>query len=160
MTIDVFVLKYLMCLPFLLYASYLDIKTRKVSNVVWIVMLANIILVVEYELLTNLSVLTDILFVGILTYLIVLILHSRGALGGADCKLLLLLALLFHNILFILSVFITALIISVLSIPLLWITKHDVKKYKQPFVFILLIGLTINIIFGDIITMGMIKIIT
>lgn len=157
--IEIYLIKYIMCLPFLVYASYNDIKTRTVSDFVWALMLVPIILIIEYELLTNLSVFIDIsITIGII-YVIVKIMHSSGVLGGADCKLLLIFALLFHNVLFIFSVLVTSIIISVLSIPLIWVTKNDIKTFHQPFIFVLSLGLTLNIVFGDLITQLFIKLI-
>jgi preflagellin peptidase FlaK len=43
------ILKLLFCMPFLLYACYSDIKKRRVTNDVWLIMLAGSIFFILYD---------------------------------------------------------------------------------------------------------------
>ncbi len=93
-------LKILTCIPFLIYACYKDIQTRRVSNRVWPVMLLTGMIFVVYDLLLtgDLSYAfwylkwTAISFIIIFTF--VYILFYMNAFGGADAKILMVISLL------------------------------------------------------------------
>lgn len=89
------ILKLAACLPFLLYASYADLKSRRVSNRVWKFMIASLSIFVLYEAgyggspyIIQLSF--SFLFIFALTYLFFLL----GGFGGADAKALIVLSFL------------------------------------------------------------------
>jgi preflagellin peptidase FlaK len=100
MLIDI--LKILFCTPFLLYSCYSDIKTRRVSDKVWMIMLAGVIFFVLFDYFTyGLIYIPRLLISASLTYaflylldIISTFLHFR-MLGGADAKLLLILSIIF-----------------------------------------------------------------
>jgi preflagellin peptidase FlaK len=88
------ILKILFCTPFLLYASYSDIKNRRVTNNVWLLMLVGSIFFITYEyslykILTLRPLIISAVFIFILAY----ILFKIGAFGGADAKALIVLSL-------------------------------------------------------------------
>lgn len=83
------------CLPFLLYSSYSDLKTRRVSNRVWKLMLLSLSVFVLYETMQGgtpyvLRLLFSFFFIFALTYL----LFRLKAFGGADAKALIVLSIL------------------------------------------------------------------
>jgi preflagellin peptidase FlaK len=89
------ILKILFCIPFLLYSCYSDIKTRRVSNNVWLVMLAGGIFFVLYDISTSgaaylLSLLISVGFIFVFVY----ILFQLGVFGGADAKALIVLSMI------------------------------------------------------------------
>ncbi|MBP2029282.1 preflagellin peptidase FlaK [Methanohalophilus levihalophilus] len=89
-------IKILLCMPFLIYACYSDIKSRRVINQVWIVMLAVFSPFILYEIITN--GLSHLLMIGIsftIIFVFVYILFYLGAFGGADAKALMTLAIIF-----------------------------------------------------------------
>ncbi len=107
------ILKILFCIPFLIYSCYSDIKTRRVSNKVWLVMLAGNVFFIIYDLSKyglpylydfskhNLPFLPRLLISAGLMYLFLAfyellskLTHSR-MMGGADAKLLLVISVIF-----------------------------------------------------------------
>ncbi len=89
-------LKVLLCMPFLIYACYTDIKCRRVSNQVWVVMLGVFSPIIIYEIITyGLSYIMWIAISFILIFIFVYILFYVGAFGGADAKALMALAIIF-----------------------------------------------------------------
>lgn len=92
-------LKVLYCTPFLIYSCYSDVKTRRVPNKLWVMMLGIGSIFVAYELLTLPSprLLSHILRLGVsvcFIFILVYILFQFGAFGGADAKALIVLAVL------------------------------------------------------------------
>ncbi|VVB93059.1 Preflagellin peptidase [uncultured archaeon] len=93
MLIDI--LKILFCTPFLLYSCYSDIKTRRVSNNVWWVMLAGGIFFVLYDISTSgISYLFRLLLSAGFIFTFVYLLFRIGTFGGADAKSLILLSII------------------------------------------------------------------
>lgn len=93
MLIDI--LKILFCTPFLLYSCYSDIKTRRVSNNVWLVMLAGGTFFVLYDVSTHgLSYLFRLFISAGFIFLFVYILFQIGTFGGADAKSLIVLSII------------------------------------------------------------------
>ncbi len=96
------ILKIIFCTPFLIYSCYSDIKTRRVSDSVWYIMILGGIIFLSYHL--SVSGLFYLLYVFIsfgLMYLFIEIYERISALfhirmmGGADAKLLLILSIIF-----------------------------------------------------------------
>lgn len=96
------ILKIIFCIPFLIYSCYSDIKTRRVSDNVWYIMLAGGAFFILYDT-SNYGVphLARLLISAILMY-VFLEIYSRLStffnirmMGGADAKLLLVLAIIF-----------------------------------------------------------------
>ncbi|MDK2892161.1 A24 family peptidase C-terminal domain-containing protein [Methanohalophilus sp.] len=88
--------KILLCMPFLFYACYSDIKSRRVANQVWIVMLAVFSPFILYEIITY--GLSHLLLIGLsftIIFVLVYILFYAGAFGGADAKALMTMAIIF-----------------------------------------------------------------
>lgn len=88
--------KILLCMPFLIYACYSDIKSRRVANQVWILMLAVFSPFILYEIITY--GLSYLLLIGIsfaIIFVFVYVLFYAGAFGGADAKALMTLAIIF-----------------------------------------------------------------
>ncbi len=91
-------IKFSIVLAFLLYSCKLDIESRIVPNRVWKYMLATVIPIVTFQLLTQrypeiyyLVALLQVLMVISLAY----ILYYIGAYGGADAKAIMCLAVIF-----------------------------------------------------------------
>jgi preflagellin peptidase FlaK len=90
------ILKILFCTPFLLYSCYSDIKTRRVSNKLWLVMLALGSVFVVYDTWNyGLSYLFWIFISTGLTFVFVYFLFQFGVFGGADAKSLIVLSIIF-----------------------------------------------------------------
>jgi len=90
------ILKTLFCTPFLLYSCYSDIKTRRVSNKLWLCMLALGSVFVVYDIWNyGFPYLIWILISTGLTFAFVYILFQLGVFGGADAKSLIVLSIIF-----------------------------------------------------------------
>ncbi|TGC09866.1 A24 family peptidase C-terminal domain-containing protein [Methanolobus halotolerans] len=88
-------LKVLVCMPFLLYACYADIKTRRVANEVWVAMFGVGYIFILYDLMMlgmPYLVRNVLTFAFIFTF--VYILFQLGAFGGADAKVLMVISLI------------------------------------------------------------------
>ena len=89
------ILKVLFIIPFLIYSCYSDIKTRRVSNNVWLVMLAGIIFFVMIDFLSGgLNYLRILMFSVIFIFIFVYILFQIGTFGGADAKSLIMMSII------------------------------------------------------------------
>ncbi|MFZ2410558.1 MAG: A24 family peptidase C-terminal domain-containing protein [Candidatus Methanoperedens sp.] len=89
------ILKIIFCIPFLIYSCYSDIKTRRVSNNVWLVMLAGGIFFVLYDISTYGAIYLPRLFVSAgFIFVFVYILFQFGVFGGADAKSLIVLSII------------------------------------------------------------------
>lgn len=77
------------------YASYTDIKTRRASNLNWLVMgaIGGILLVVQY-LLVGFENLLILIFIPIMIGLVYLLFQMRLLFGGADAKAIMAIAIL------------------------------------------------------------------
>ncbi len=96
------ILKILLCIPFLIFSCYSDIKTRRVSDKVWLIMLSGAIFFIAYSVSKfGLPYLIRLFISAGLTYIFLEILSWLSTLfhirmmGGADAKLLLVLAIIF-----------------------------------------------------------------
>ena len=88
-------LKVIVCLPFLAYSCYSDIKTRRVSNKVWPIMLGAASPLILYEMITSglpYIFRTAISFAVI--FIFVYILFMLHAFGGADAKVLMVISII------------------------------------------------------------------
>lgn len=89
------ILKVLACMPFLLYACYADIKTRRVSNEVWFMMFGVGFIFIMYDLMTyGLPYLIRNILSFLFIFAFVYILFQFGAFGGADAKVLMVISLI------------------------------------------------------------------
>lgn len=89
------ILKIIFCTPFLLYSCYSDIKTRRVSNNVWLMMLAGGIFFVLYDISTyGVAYLPRLLISAGFIFVFVYILFQFGIFGGADAKSLIVLSII------------------------------------------------------------------
>jgi archaeal preflagellin peptidase FlaK len=90
------ILKILFVTPFLVYSCYTDIKTRRVTNKLWQVMLAGGSFFIIYDILVyGIDYLFKILISTALIFLFVYLLFQLGVFGGADAKSLIVLSLFF-----------------------------------------------------------------
>lgn len=90
------ILKILFCTPFLLYSCYSDIKTRRVTNKLWLVMLVLGSIFVGYDIWNyGFSYLFWIFISTGLTFVLVYLLFQLGVFGGADAKSLIVLSIIF-----------------------------------------------------------------
>jgi preflagellin peptidase FlaK len=90
------ILKILFCTPFLLYSCYSDIKTRRVSNKLWLYMIAPGSVFVIYDVFTyGFQYLFWIIISTGLIFGFVYILFQLGVFGGADAKSLIVLSIIF-----------------------------------------------------------------
>ncbi len=89
------ILKVLICIPFLIYASYSDIKTRRVSNRVWPLMLgAGSIFIIHDLVRYGLEHLIHLVLSFAFIFIFVYILFYLNAFGGADAKVLMVISLI------------------------------------------------------------------
>ncbi|MBC7085268.1 MAG: archaeal preflagellin peptidase FlaK [Methanolobus sp.] len=89
-------IKILICLPFLAYSCYSDIKTRRVSNKVWPIMLGAASPLVLYEMITlGLPYIFRTIISFIVIFVFVYILFIMHAFGGADAKVLMVISVIF-----------------------------------------------------------------
>lgn len=89
------ILKIIFCTPFLVYSCYSDIKTRRVSNNVWLVMLIGAIFFVLYDIATyGAAYLPRLLISAGFIFVFVYILFQLGIFGGADAKSLIVLSII------------------------------------------------------------------
>ncbi|HID26990.1 MAG TPA: peptidase A24 [Methanosarcinales archaeon] len=91
-------LKVVICTPFLIYSCYSDLKIRKVSNQLWLIMISVGVPYVIYEYVYYhygiqylLRYLVSVLFI----YVFVYFLFRLSAFGGADAKALITLSIIF-----------------------------------------------------------------
>ena len=89
------ILKILFCAPFLIYSCYSDIKTRRVTNKLWLIMLSggsffvlNDIYKVGFAYISCLLISAGLIFV------FVYIIFQLGTFGGADAKSLIVLSII------------------------------------------------------------------
>lgn len=88
-------LKIMFCTPFLLYSCYTDIKTRRVTNKLWLVMLAGSAFFVLYDIITEgVPYLLGLLISAGLIFALVYILFQLGSFGGADAKSLIVISII------------------------------------------------------------------
>jgi preflagellin peptidase FlaK len=89
------VLKIIFCTPFLIYSCYSDIKTRRVSNNVWLVMLAGGAFFVVTDISTyGTAYLQRLLISSGFIFVFIYILFQIGVFGGADAKSLMVLSII------------------------------------------------------------------
>lgn len=89
------ILKILFIIPFLIYSCYSDIRTRRVSNNLWVVMLTGIIFFVMIDFLSGgLHYLKILMFSVIFIFIFVYILFQIGTFGGADAKSLIMMSII------------------------------------------------------------------
>lgn len=89
------ILKILFIIPFLVYSCISDIKTRRVSNNVWLVMLAGIFFFVMIDYLSGGIEYLKILMVSVIfIFVFVYILFQIGTFGGADAKSLIMISII------------------------------------------------------------------
>ncbi len=87
------ILKILFCIPFLLYSCYSDIKTRRVTNKLWSIMLAGSVFFILYDISKEGITYLLHLFISVgLIFAFVYILFQFGTFGGADAKSLIVLS--------------------------------------------------------------------
>lgn len=88
-------LKVLFFMPFLFYSCYSDLKTRRVPNKLWSLMLAPGSVFIIYDLITDgLSHLVHLGFSFVFIFIFMYILFSLNAFGGADAKLMMIISVI------------------------------------------------------------------
>lgn len=88
-------LKVLACMPFLLYACYSDIKTRRVANEVWFMMFGVGFIFIMYDFMTyGFPYLIRNILTFFFIFAFVYLLFQFGAFGGADAKVLMVISLI------------------------------------------------------------------
>ena len=89
------ILKVLACMPFLLYACYADIKTRRVANEVWVMMFGVGFIFIMYDIMTyGMPYLIRNVLTFLFIFAFVYVLFQLGAFGGADAKVLMVISLI------------------------------------------------------------------
>lgn len=89
------ILKILFCIPFLVYSCYSDIRTRRVTNKLWLVMLAGGSPFILYDIYRGGVAYLPRLFISAgLIFVFVYILFQLGTFGGADAKSLIVLSII------------------------------------------------------------------
>ncbi|MCX9083248.1 MAG: prepilin peptidase [Candidatus Methanoperedens sp.] len=90
------ILKIIFLTPFLLYSCISDIKTRRVPNKLWVVMLSLGSVFIVYDVWSyGLNYLIWMIISTVLTFAFVYILFQFGVFGGADAKSLITLSIIF-----------------------------------------------------------------
>jgi len=88
-------LKVLFCMPFLLYSCYTDIRTRRVTNNLWKIMLIGVFFFWIYDFYTKgYSYLINLFISTLVIFIFVYILFQLGLFGGADAKSLIMISLI------------------------------------------------------------------
>ena len=88
--------KLLFFTPFLLYSCYSDIKTRRVTNNLWLIMLVSGAVFMLFDILTHgISYILYVFISAGFMFVIVYILFQLGIFGGADAKSLIVLSMIF-----------------------------------------------------------------
>jgi preflagellin peptidase FlaK len=89
------ILKILFCIPFLLYSCYSDIKTRRVTNKLWVAMLTGCMFFVFYDIMTKgIPYLMHLFISAGLIFVLVYVLFQMGTFGGADAKSLIVISII------------------------------------------------------------------
>ncbi len=89
------ILKILFCTPFLIYSCYSDIKTRRVTNKLWLIMLAGgSFLVLNDIYRIGFTYIPRLLISAGLIFVFVYIIFQLGTFGGADAKSLIVLSII------------------------------------------------------------------
>ncbi|AKB23319.1 A24 family peptidase C-terminal domain-containing protein [Methanosarcina sp. WH1] len=89
------ILKLAVCLPFLFYSSYLDLKTRRVPNRVWKLMLFSLSGFLIYEIVNGgVSFLLQLVFSFFSSLFLTYLLFRVRVFGGADAKALIAIGIL------------------------------------------------------------------
>jgi preflagellin peptidase FlaK len=89
------ILKIIFCTPFLIYSCYSDIKTRRVSNMLWLIMLTGGGFFVLNDILTfGIAYILRLIISAALIFAFVYILFQFGTFGGADAKSLIVLSII------------------------------------------------------------------
>ncbi|AKB76599.1 Signal peptidase, type IV - prepilin/preflagellin [Methanosarcina horonobensis HB-1 = JCM 15518] len=90
------VLKLAACLPFLIYSSYLDLKTRRVPNHLWKLMLLSLSGFLLYEIVNKETFfLFQLVFSFFSSFFLAYLLFRIRIFGGADAKALIVIGTLF-----------------------------------------------------------------
>jgi len=135
----------------LFYASYTDIKTRRASNILWIIMgvIGAILIIIQY-FTTGFENMYYLLFIPIMIGLVYVLFQLRLIFGGADAKALMAIAILVPIepaigqipvwkggvMPFSWSIFANSLIVFVLIPISLFIYNITKKNIQFPFAFI------------------------
>jgi len=127
--IDGELIKFLLLMPFLLYASYSDLKSMIVSNKLLKVLLFVIVVVSLF----NISQIFSVLVSTVIVFSIMLLLFSIGALGGADGKIITLIAMLFPSFIEIRNIFPFTVMDSIMTLNS---NTEAFLSFKIPFAFI------------------------
>lgn len=89
------ILKILFCMPFLIYSCYSDVKTRRVTNKLWLIMLAGGSFLVFNDIYTlGFTYIPRLLISAGLIFFFVYIIFQLGTFGGADAKSLIVLSII------------------------------------------------------------------
>jgi preflagellin peptidase FlaK len=90
------ILRLIVGLSILFYASYTDIKTRRASNLLWLIMgsIGGILLAVQYFTIGFEDKIFYLIFIPIMIGLVYVLFQLRLIFGGADAKALMALAIL------------------------------------------------------------------
>lgn len=156
-----YLLRILLCTPYLLVSCYTDLKTRTVPNVVWTSLISFGVLIYLAELAlakqfisTTMPLLFSFSFVFILAY----VLFQLGAFGGADAKALIAISVLIPSYPsylsnapfypFAFSVFANAALVGIL-ISIYPILKTRDIKYKIPFMIPITVGFFLSLLYYD-----------
>ncbi len=92
------ILKMIFCIPFLIYSCYSDIKTRSVTNKLWLIMLIGSVFFVLYDISKDgVSYFLRLLISAGSIFIFVYILFQLGTFGGADAKSLIVLSIIFPS---------------------------------------------------------------
>ena len=90
------IIRFVTGLIILSYASYTDIKTRKASNILWVIIgsIGLILLVVQYFTIGFGDKINYLIFIPIMIGLVYILFQLRLIFGGADAKALMAIAIL------------------------------------------------------------------
>lgn len=89
------IIRFIFGIIILSYASYTDIKTRKASNILWIIMIiVGIILILIQDLTIGFENILILIFIPIMIGFVYLLFQMRLLFGGADAKAIMAIAFL------------------------------------------------------------------
>ena len=136
------IIKFIFVFLCLVIASYTDIKTREVSNNLWMFMLPFALLIFFFELV---QIQLVALLSFILPTIVVLIAHKHTKFGGADAKAVIILSL-FYPYCFMIPISLLHLEVGLITLILFYSIKNKFKFKKDtqyPIIPFLTIGFVI-----------------
>ena len=131
-----------LCTPFLFYACISDIRSQRVSNDVWAVMLAALLPFIIYNLLIDVNMLEKQIISFLIIGSITIMFFEVGLFGGADTKMMIVLSFALTPVVLLCTLGLSLL----LSLPVAVVIKILKKDKHIPFIPVLVYSLFLVVI--------------